>query len=196
MLWHDGLVYMLQTFYFLSLFSGTRTWQSETETSVDLLIWLHFELSNIRRFQSDNLKQKQVWTCSYVFILNFQSGDFRVLQHSLQNKYINSQTHKMHQKLHTLVGTHHHHTNLVTHNTVTQTLASTHNCHQNLCIYMCIYSADCKFPGNSTISVTRMNAFLMHQILLLYVLKSKVFKYAKWPSKWLTNESLVSDLMK
>ena len=26
--------------------------------------------------------------------------------------------------------------------------------------------------------------------------KSKVFKYAKWPSKWLTNESLVSDLMK
>ena len=28
------------------------------------------------------------------------------------------------------------------------------------------------------------------------VLKSKVFKYAKWPSKWLTNESLVSDLMK
>ena len=28
------------------------------------------------------------------------------------------------------------------------------------------------------------------------LLKSKVFKYAKWPSKWLTNESLVSDLMK
>ena len=27
-------------------------------------------------------------------------------------------------------------------------------------------------------------------------LKSKVFKYAKWPSKWLKNESLVSDLMK
>ena len=26
--------------------------------------------------------------------------------------------------------------------------------------------------------------------------KSKVFKYAKWPSKWLTNELLVSDLMK
>ena len=26
--------------------------------------------------------------------------------------------------------------------------------------------------------------------------QSKVFKYAKWPSKWLTNESLVSDLMK
>ena len=26
--------------------------------------------------------------------------------------------------------------------------------------------------------------------------KSKVFKYAKWPSKWLTNESLVWDLMK
>ena len=26
--------------------------------------------------------------------------------------------------------------------------------------------------------------------------KSKVFKYAKGPSKWLTNESLVSDLMK
>ena len=26
--------------------------------------------------------------------------------------------------------------------------------------------------------------------------KSKVFKYAKWPSKWLTNESLVSDLIK
>ena len=28
------------------------------------------------------------------------------------------------------------------------------------------------------------------------LLKSKVFKYAKWPLKWLTNESLVSDLMK
>ena len=27
-------------------------------------------------------------------------------------------------------------------------------------------------------------------------LKSKVFKYAKWPSKWLTNKSLVLDLMK
>ncbi len=26
--------------------------------------------------------------------------------------------------------------------------------------------------------------------------KSKVFKYAKWPSKWFTNESLVWDLMK
>ena len=26
--------------------------------------------------------------------------------------------------------------------------------------------------------------------------KSKVFKYAKWPLKWLANESLVSDLMK
>ena len=26
--------------------------------------------------------------------------------------------------------------------------------------------------------------------------KSKVFKYAKWPSKWLTNESLVWDLIK
>ncbi len=26
--------------------------------------------------------------------------------------------------------------------------------------------------------------------------KSKVFKYAKWPSKWVTNESLVWDLMK
>ena len=26
--------------------------------------------------------------------------------------------------------------------------------------------------------------------------KSKVFKYAKWPLKWLTNESLVWDLMK
>ena len=26
--------------------------------------------------------------------------------------------------------------------------------------------------------------------------KSKVFKYAKWPSKWLTSESLVWDLMK
>ena len=26
--------------------------------------------------------------------------------------------------------------------------------------------------------------------------KSKIFKYAKWPSTWLTNESLVWDLMK
>ena len=124
MLEHDDLVSMLQTFYFLSLFPGTRTWQSEKEMRVDLLIWLHFELSNIRRFPSDNLKQKQVWTCWYDFILNFRrfpkvtiwnrnkcglvdmtcwydfilnfqtSGNFRVLQHSLQNKYTNSHTRK------------------------------------------------------------------------------------------------------
>ncbi len=31
---------------------------------------------------------------------------------------------------------------------------------------------------------------------LLLKKKSKVFKYAKWPSKWMTNESLVWDLMK
>ena len=33
-------------------------------------------------------------------------------------------------------------------------------------------------------------------LLVKILLKSNVFKYAKWPSKWLTNESLVSDLMK
>ena len=52
-------------------------------------------------------------------------------------------------------------------------------------------------PNNNKFKLWSHFCYILLSLWICFLKeKSKVFKYAKWPSKWLTNESLVWDLMK